>query len=77
MPIYEYECRKCGKRFEKLIRNFAADVPKNCPACHAPKPVKAFSSFSVAMASAPSHEPSAACASCPSGSCPYSGGAGE
>ena len=71
MPIYEYECGQCGARIERLIRN-EADIPKKCAECGG-KLKKALSAFSVAMA--PSHQPSAArCASCPSGSCPYSGG---
>jgi putative FmdB family regulatory protein len=75
MPIYEYECAKCGARVERLIRN-PADVPKACPSCGAKPLRKALSAFSVgaAVAGHPGHEPSAACASCPSGSCPYSGG---
>lgn len=32
MPIYEYECPKCGVRFEEII--FGDDVPA-CPACGA------------------------------------------
>ena len=32
MPIYEYECRGCGKRFEKLV--FSSENPSiNCPEC--------------------------------------------
>ena len=72
MPIYEYECAKCGFRFERLIRNQAADVPDKCPKCGARKPGKAFSAFSVGAA-APTKSGDA-CATCPSGSCPYSGG---
>ena len=73
MPIYEYECAKCGNRFEKLIRNMAADIPDKCPKCGAAKPKKVFSAFSVAAA-APSAS-SESCSSCASeGSCPYSGG---
>lgn len=30
MPIYEYECTACGKKFEELV--FGDDVPP-CPAC--------------------------------------------
>jgi len=32
MPIYEYECRDCGERFEYLLRG--AEKPA-CPACGA------------------------------------------
>lgn len=71
MPIYEYECRKCGKRFEHLQRT-AGDKPARCPACAGRKIVKVFSAFSVAAAHAHEHAPSPKCNECPSGSCPYS-----
>jgi putative FmdB family regulatory protein len=73
MPIYEYECSKCGGRVEALIRN-KADVPVKCVKCGG-KLAKALSRFSVSAAgpAMPAHEPSAACSSCPSGACPYSG----
>ena len=32
MPIYEYECRKCGHRFEK-IEHIDSSRRKVCPAC--------------------------------------------
>ncbi|MEI6789282.1 MAG: zinc ribbon domain-containing protein, partial [bacterium] len=68
MPIYEYECGSCGARVEVLIRN-QKDVPEACGKCKG-KLKKALSGFSVSMASSgPKHEPSAACAACPSRGC--------
>ena len=32
MPIYEYMCSQCGKRFEKLVRRIA-DADNATPAC--------------------------------------------
>lgn len=32
MPIYEYECTKCGHRFEK-IQKFSDPHEKKCPEC--------------------------------------------
>ena len=32
MPIYEYECKACGHRLEKL-QKISADPLKDCPAC--------------------------------------------
>jgi putative FmdB family regulatory protein len=32
VPLYEYECAKCGKRFEKIEKITAPQVQK-CPAC--------------------------------------------
>ena len=32
MPLYEYECKKCGHRFEK-IQKFSDAMVKKCPEC--------------------------------------------
>jgi len=32
MPLYEYECEKCGHRFEK-IQKFSDKMIKKCPEC--------------------------------------------
>ncbi|TET82140.1 zinc ribbon domain-containing protein [candidate division TA06 bacterium] len=32
MPIYEYECKKCGHRFEKIERTNSSER-KVCPVC--------------------------------------------
>jgi putative FmdB family regulatory protein len=32
MPLYEYECEKCGHRFEK-IQKFSDRMVKKCPEC--------------------------------------------
>lgn len=32
MPIYEYECRKCGHRFER-IQKFSDRRVRTCPEC--------------------------------------------
>ena len=34
MPIYEYECRQCHSRFERL-ENLSQDPLKTCPSCGA------------------------------------------
>jgi putative FmdB family regulatory protein len=33
MPLYEYQCKKCGHRFER-IQSFSAEDVKECPVCH-------------------------------------------
>jgi len=76
MPIYEYECRKCGGHLEVLVRR-DGDVPKACPTCGAKGLVKAFSSFAVASGrgSSPAECDScpAAGATCPGGTCASGG----
>jgi putative FmdB family regulatory protein len=32
MPLYEYECQKCGHRFER-IQKFSDPLVKKCPEC--------------------------------------------
>lgn len=32
MPLYEYECRQCGRRFEKM-QKFSDEPEKTCEAC--------------------------------------------
>jgi putative FmdB family regulatory protein len=32
MPLYEYKCKKCGHRFER-IQSFSAEDVKDCPVC--------------------------------------------
>jgi len=32
LPLYEYKCRKCGHRFEK-IESMNASTTKKCPKC--------------------------------------------
>ena len=35
MPLYEYQCKKCGHRFEK-IQKFSDKMIKKCPDCGGP-----------------------------------------
>ncbi|MDO9541650.1 MAG: zinc ribbon domain-containing protein [Kiritimatiellia bacterium] len=71
MPIYEYECKKCRRRFEHLLKN-ARDLPQGCPHCGGKSLEKVFSGFSVAVAQK-INTPASACASCPSAGCPHRG----
>jgi len=73
MPIYEYQCEKCGHVFEHLARTLAAPPPV-CPKCGARKPKKQLSVFSAGssenQAPACAAESCPAAGSCPSGRCP-------
>ncbi len=46
MPIYEYECQKCGKVFSHLHRRLNEAAPA-CPECGDKDVKKKFSSFSA------------------------------
>lgn len=40
MPLYEFKCRKCGHKFDELVR--LGEVPP-CPSCGDKKPEQLFS----------------------------------
>ena len=44
MPIYDFQCRACGREFEAIVR--ANDAPE-CPACHGRDLERLLSSFAV------------------------------
>ena len=47
MPIYEYQCRECGHRFERLRSMKDADSDVECPKCHSPKAERQLSTFAA------------------------------
>ncbi len=47
MPIYEYQCRKCGHNFEELRRMSDADEVRACPKCGAKKVERQVSTFAA------------------------------
>ncbi len=48
MPIYEYECASCGKRFDQLQRLSDPD-PSDCPTCGAPALKRAITAASFRL----------------------------
>jgi len=59
MPLYEYTCEECGKRFEKLAHS-GDEV--DCPGCGSSDTARNLGSFSVATGDA-------ADGGCPTGTC--------
>ena len=47
MPIYEYQCRKCGHEFELLVLR---DTIPACPSCSAQDLERLLSGFAVSSA---------------------------
>lgn len=45
MPIYEYECRQCGHRFEYLV--LSRTPPAECPSCQTKDVEQLISAFGV------------------------------
>ena len=35
MPLHEYQCKKCKRRFERILK-FSDPDPKKCPQCGGP-----------------------------------------
>jgi putative FmdB family regulatory protein len=72
MPIYEYFCDKCNKKFEQLRPVSKAGEDSECPTCHS-KAKKVLSMFSAYSNYAPGlSNPLAgsnSCGSCSSSSC--------
>jgi putative FmdB family regulatory protein len=47
MPIYEYVCKGCEHRFEKLVKSPTAADRVECPKCGSGKTMRAMSVFAV------------------------------
>lgn len=63
MPLYEYRCKQCGKKFEQLVMTGdGAEI--RCPHCNATAVEKQFSTFSSAGSKGSSPTPP-----CGSGGC--------
>ena len=75
MPIYEYQCNQCDKRFEALRPMSQMDTTIACPACGAPNARRKISVFSAISREAGGSRivagPTAAsgCGGCSSGNC--------
>jgi putative FmdB family regulatory protein len=66
MPIYEYACKSCQARFEKLQRSAGGnDATAPCPKCGSKQTERTLSVFAVgAPASAPAAATPGMCGRC-------------
>ena len=70
MPVYEYECKNCGLKFETMRSMKDADLPIHCQSCNSPKTKRALSvCFSHSEGKEISHQPASSCTHCSGGSC--------
>lgn len=70
MPIYEYECIKCGHKFEFLVRSSSEDI--SCSRCQKQDLKRLISSFAFNSKDASgniSSSSSSGCSSCASPHC--------
>lgn len=64
MPVYEFVCLQCERRFERYVRTFTEAV--SCPGCAGSRVEKQLSTFAMAGAS-PAARGGGAC--CGGGGC--------
>ncbi len=74
MPLYEYDCADCGRRFEKLRPMSRADAPIHCSYCGSSATRRAISLFSAVSKGRDGGSRTVAgaggsCASCSGASC--------
>jgi putative FmdB family regulatory protein len=65
MPLYEYKCEDCGKRYEKLVSLSEAGQAMECPKCGS----KAVRKLMSVIASAGGKSEASECPTCPTGVC--------
>lgn len=73
MPLFEYKCAKCSKRFEILHKSVSNIEEVECPECHSKEIKKLLSSFSAAGFSSSGSDYSSS-DNCDNGSCGCSSG---
>ena len=49
MPLYEYQCKKCERKFETLISFRDSEKPVECPHCGSKETGKLLSTFCASM----------------------------
>jgi len=68
MPIYEYACKTCGRRFECLVAA-GKDQDVVCDQCGSAEVQKMISGFGIGGGSSRLKASSASCTSCSTKSC--------
>jgi len=62
MPIYEYQCLDCGKRFEKIVSLHTQAM--ECLECQSSNVEKLYSAFAVQGTGVEVDAPSGGCGTC-------------
>ena len=62
MPVFDYECKNCGKVYEELVMSSSTpDSQIKCPACSEYKSVRRMSAPSIGGSSGSSFSSGAGC----------------
>lgn len=65
MPIYSYECKDCGEKFDMLVGIGVDEEELKCKKCNSKKVQKTPTAFNTGSSSS-----SPSSSSCPTGTCP-------
>jgi putative FmdB family regulatory protein len=68
MPIYEFLCKECGKRFETLV-SIGKEKEVSCRYCKSKDITKLISSFGIGGGSSKLKNASSGCTTCSATSC--------
>jgi putative FmdB family regulatory protein len=68
MPIYEFVCRLCGRRFEALVR-MGGEKGVSCPECGGAEVQKLISAFGIGGGASRIKTASSSCTTCSTKSC--------
>ncbi len=71
MPLYEYYCQRCRRRFELLRPSSRMDDPASCPEGHAggERVLSSFAAFTSGEGGVSETLAGSPCAGCAAGSC--------
>lgn len=69
MPVYEYKCKRCSIKFEKLISRDNRDNPGACPDCGCERSQRLMSTFAGHKSDGGSIGGGGGCGGCSSSSC--------
>lgn len=67
MPLYEYFCKDCGKRFDKMMRFGEANRSVECPYCGSQETTKQITTFASLSSGAGGAQASSSSSSCSGG----------
>lgn len=73
MPIYEYKCSQCNKKFEFFHKSMKSEENVTCPECNSSDIKKMFSKFAASVGESSSYDSYQSSCDTPS-SCGCSGG---
>ncbi len=68
MPLYEYQCERCGDTFEELVSLSERDNGRACPKCHSKRARRVVSLCAMGVSSDGSNAASES-PTCPTGVC--------